>query len=149
MSKRPSARSASAQRRKKHTKKAHVGFRLYDEDADIAEQLGDFAPLHDWFTKLLHLARKPTRDYLQTLRQVLDIPLPDPDSEVATILMDKALYDRFTRISKELLEEHRFEPGPDQLMHLVLRQVTEEEIRRAALTHLEKNRPQRKPKEKS
>jgi hypothetical protein len=138
-----SSRSTSSQRRKKHTKKVHVGFRIYDEDAEIAEEMEDWAPLHDWFTKLLRLARKPTRDYMQALREALEIPLPDPESEVATIVMDRSLYERFARVSKSLFSEHKFEPGPDQLMHIVLRRLTEDEIRQAAVDHLAKARAEK------
>jgi hypothetical protein len=144
MSNKPySARSKSSQRRKKHTKKAHVGFRLYDEDAELAKEIEDWAPLHDWFTKLLRLARKPTRDYLQTLREALDIPVPDEGSEVATLLMDKRTFDRFTDASKSLLASEGYEPGPELLMRLLLERATPDEIRKAGLDHLERIRAQR------
>lgn len=145
MSNKPySARSKSSQRRKKHTKKAHVGFRLYDEDAELAKEIDDWAPLHDWFTKLLRLARKPTRDYLQTLREALDIPVPDPESEVATLVMDKRLYERFVAVSKALLDSEGYEPGPELLMRLALERATPDEIRQAGLDHLERIRAQRR-----
>jgi hypothetical protein len=144
MSNKPySARSKSSQRRKKHTKKAHVGFRLYDEDAELAKEIEDWAPLHDWFTKLLRLARKPTRDYLQTLREALDIPVPDPESEVATLIMDKRLYERFVAVSKALLDSEGHEPGPELLMRLALERVTPDEIRQAGLDHLARIRTKR------
>jgi hypothetical protein len=144
MSNKPySARSKSSQRRKKHTKKAHVGFRLYDEDAELAKEIEDWAPLHDWFTKLLRLARKPTRDYLQTLREALDIPVPDEGSEVATLLMDKRTFDRFTDASKSLLASEGYEPGPELLMRLLLERATPDEIRQAGLDHLERIRADR------
>jgi hypothetical protein len=144
MSNKPySARSKSSQRRKKHTKKSHVGFRLYDEDAELAKEIEDWAPLHDWFTKLLRLARKPTRDYLQTLREALDIPVPDEGSEVATLLMDKRTFDRFTDASKSLLASEGYEPGPELLMRLLLERATPDEIRKAGLDHLERIRAQR------
>jgi hypothetical protein len=144
MSNKPrSARSRSSQRRKKHTKKAHVGFRLYDEDAELAEQIEDWAPLHDWFTKLLRLARKPTRQYLQSLREALDIPVPDEGCEVATLLMDKRTFDRFTDVSKSLLASEGCEPGPERLMRLVLERAMPDEIRAAGLDHLERIRAER------
>ena len=144
MSNKPySARSNSSQRRKKHTKKVHVGFRLYDEDAELAEQIEDWAPLHDWFTKLLRLAQKPTRNYLQTLREALDIPIPDEGTEVATLVMDKRTFDRFTDASKSLLDSEGHEPGPELLMRLALERLTPDEIRQVGLDHLERLRAER------
>jgi hypothetical protein len=144
MSNKPySARSNSSQRRKKHTKKAHVGFRLYDEDAELAEQIEDWAPLHDWFTKLLRLARKPTRQYLQSLREALDIPMPDAGCEVATLVLEKPTFDRFTDVSKALLDAEGYEPGPELLMRLALERATPDEIRQAGLDHLARIRTER------
>jgi hypothetical protein len=144
MSNKPySARSNSSQRRKKHTKKSHVGFRLYDEDAELAKEIEDWAPLHDWFTKLLRLARKPTRDYLQALREALDIPVPDEGTEVATLVMDKRTFDRFTEVSKSLLDSEGHEPGAELLMRLALERITPDQIRQAGLDHLERGRAER------
>ena len=70
------------------------------------------------------------------MREALDIPVPDPESEVATLVIDKRLYERFVAVSKALLDSEGYEPGPELLMRLALERATPDEIRQAGLDHL-------------
>jgi hypothetical protein len=141
-----STKSASARRRKKHYDILHHGFELYDDDVPIAQQVADWTPMADIIVKIFRLLHKPVRDFRnKTLAEVLDLRVPDANTEIATFPLDARVYERFIKASRELLARTGTEPGADRLIGLVASELsTEEIIARAEPLLTKKSKPTRK-----
>jgi len=124
--------SKFSQRRKKKTRFKHVSFKLYDEDADRAEEIVDWTPMVDLCTQIFRLVYGPLRKFhTQTLAEALNIRVPDSKTEIATFPVDSRVYQAFIQASQDIGEATGREPGPEALMAFVVAHCKPHELKTA------------------
>lgn len=113
--------SRSAKRRKAHWKVRHISFKLYDEDAVLADQLADSSSFVNLCTNVFRSYHKAQEQFKAVeISKLSGEVVSSRETELALIPMPVALWEAYTAKSRELAAESGADIGCEELMLRVL-----------------------------